>query len=385
VAVLFGGKSVEHEVSIISGVQAMLALDETKYDVIPVYITKANEFYTGDHLKDIAAYRDMPALVAAASRARFEVDGSRTYLVSGEAGLLKKQMRRLVDVAMPVVHGTNVEDGALQGYLETLNLPYCGPDVLSSAICMDKYVMKIMLQHGGFPVLPGLRLSASDDAVASVENAFAYPVIVKPVNLGSSVGIGKAANAAELRDCVETALSFARYAVVEPAVVALREINCSVLGDASDAVASECEEPVMHDAILSYQDKYGSGGKAGPKAGVGAKGMASAQRQIPAPVTPEQREHIRTLAVDAFRYLGCAGVSRVDFLMDANTGDIWINELNTIPGSLSFYLWEAVDMSYDKLLDRLIEIALKRAREAADITYAFDSNILANVSLGTKH
>ncbi len=394
VAVLFGGKSVEHEVSIISGVQAMAALDETAYEVIPVYITKGNEFYTGDVLKDVAAYQDIPATLKVASRATFEVDGTKTYLISGEFGLFKKPTRQLIDVVMPVVHGTNVEDGALQGFLETLNLPYTGPNVLSSAVCMDKYVMKVMLQHGGFPVLPGLRFQVSDaNLVEKVEAAFPYPVIVKPANLGSSIGIGKANDANELRDCAETAFSFARYVLIEPAVVDLREINCAVLGDASGAEASECEEPVMHDAILSYQDKYGGGGKTGGKAATaggakgqgsqsGAKGMASLQRQIPAPITDEQREHIRTLAVDAFRYLDCDGVARIDFLMDAGTEEIWINELNTIPGSLAFYLWEAIGLPYSKLLDKMIALALKRAREADDLTYAFDTNILANASLG---
>ena len=383
VAVLFGGKSVEHEVSVISGVQAMAALDREKYDVIPVYITKANEFYTGERLTDIAAFRDIPGLLRTASKVSFEVDGGRTYLVGGEAGLLKKRTRRLVDVALPVVHGTNVEDGALQGFLETLNLPYAGPDVLSSAVCMDKYVTKAMLERGGFPVLPGLRFSSADsDFVAATEAAFGYPVIVKPVNLGSSVGIGKADDAAGLRAAAEVAFSFARQILVEPAVVDLREINCSVLGDASSARASECEEPVARDAILSYQDKYGSGGKSGSKSA--GKGMASAGRQIPAPITPEQRERIRALAVDAFRYLGCAGVARIDFLLDAGTGELWINEFNTIPGSLSFYLWAPVGLPYDQLLDELISLALKRTREAEDITYAFDTNILAGVSFGAK-
>jgi len=387
VAVLFGGKTVEHEVSIISAVQAMAALDETAYDVIPVYITKGNEFYTSDRFKDIAAYKDIPALLQAASRATFEVEGPKTYLVSGESGLLRKKTRRLVDVALPVVHGTNVEDGALQGFLETVNLPYAGPDVLAAAVCMDKYVAKTMLDHGGFPVLPGLRLTeAGPGLVQAVEQAFPYPVIVKPVNLGSSVGIGRADDADQLQDCAATAFSFARSVLIEPAVVQLREINCAVLGDPQDAEASECEEPVLHETILSYQDKYGSGSKAGGKSGPadGAKGMASAQRHIPAPITDEQRDRIRTLAVDAFRYLGCTGVARIDFLMDASTGEVWINEINPIPGSLSFYLWQPLGLTYDKLLDKLISLALKRAREGGELTYVFNTNILAGASIGTK-
>ena len=389
VAVLFGGKSVEHEVSVISAVQAMASIDQEKYDVIPVYITKTNEFWCGPHLKDIESYKNIPALLKTCHRVNFVVRGPKTYLETESGSIFAKKSGLLIDVAFPIVHGTNVEDGALQGFLETMNLPYVGPDVLASAVGMNKFTMKVMLEHGGFPVLPGLRFSSADgeSIVDKVEKQFPYPVIVKPVNLGSSVGISKADDAQELRESLDLAFSFATYALVEPAVQNLREINCSVLGDADSAEASECEEPVMTDAILSYEDKYVSSGsgKFGKSGGAsGSKGMASLKRRIPADITPEQREHIRTLAVGAFRYLDLAGVTRVDFLMDGASGEIWINEVNTIPGSLAFYLWEPVGVSYTELLDRLISLALKRQRQSEDITYAFDTNILAGASLGTK-
>jgi len=381
VAVLFGGKSVEHEVSIISAVQAMASLDKDKYDCVPVYITKRNELWTGDRLTDIAAYRDIPGLLKTCTRVAFHVRGDRTYLEAESRGL-RRPAPRLIDVAFPIVHGTNVEDGALQGFLETVNLPYVGPGVLASAVGMDKYTMKVLLAEAGFPVLPGLRFAADqrDGIAAAVAERFSYPVIVKPVNLGSSVGISKAAGPAELGDALDLAFAFARYVIVEPAVTNLREINCAVLGDATAAEASECEEPVMTDAILSYKDKYVAGGKSGTK----KAGMASLKRRIPADLTPQQRERIRELAVGAFRSLDLAGVTRVDFLMDAGTGEIWINEVNTIPGSLAFYLWEPLGLPYAALLDRLIGLALKRQRLAADITYAVDSNILATASLGPK-
>ncbi|MDR0283930.1 MAG: D-alanine--D-alanine ligase [Propionibacteriaceae bacterium] len=381
VAVLFGGRSVEHEVSVISAVQAMASLDEAKYEVIPVYITKGDEFYWGPRLKDMAAYKDIPELLKTCQRVGFHVRGAKTYLETEPAGVFARKTSWLIDLAFPIVHGTNVEDGALQGFLETVNLPYVGPDVLASAVGMDKPTMKVLLAHAGLPVLPGLRFALVDrDAVvARVEAAYPYPVIVKPSNLGSSVGISKAGDADELRAAADLAFTFARYILVEPAVTNLREINCAVLGDADAAEASECEEPLMTDAILSYQDKYASSGKS-----AGTKGMASLKRRIPADLTPDQREHIRTLAVDAFRYLDLAGVTRVDFLMDAGTGEIWINEVNTIPGSLAFYLWEPLGVPYGELLDRLITLALKRARQAEDVTYAFDTNILAGATLGAK-
>jgi D-alanine-D-alanine ligase len=394
-AVLFGGKSVEHEVSVISAVQAMANLDRSKYEVIPVYITKGNEFYSGAALTRMEAYKDIPAMLKTCDRVGFRVRGDRTYLETEPEGRFAKRSSRLIDVAFPIVHGTNVEDGALQGFLETVNLAYVGPNVLGSAVGMDKYVMKVLLAEAKLPVLPGMRFSTSeweDDAiVGQVEQAYPYPVIVKPVNLGSSVGISKASDPTELRDACDLAFTFSRHVLIEPAVVNLREINCSVVGDADQAEASECEEPVMHDAILSYADKYVGGGGAkaakGAKAGGGAggkSGMASLARAIPAPISPDQREQIRALAVDAFRCLDLAGVTRVDFLMDGLTGDVWINEVNTIPGSLAFYLWEPVGVAYPQLLDRLIGLALKRRRQAADVTYAFDSNILAGASLGSK-
>ena len=383
VAVLFGGKSVEHEVSVISAVQAMASMDTDTYEIIPVYMSKNSEFFYGESLKDIEAYKDIPALLATCQRVGFHVRGDRTYLESESPRAFSRRFSRLIDVAFPIVHGTNVEDGALQGFLETVNLAYVGPNVLASAVGMDKITMKVLLADGGFPVLPGRRFSVQDwqdnGIVGEVEQTFSYPVIVKPVNLGSSVGIGKASTAEELRGCLDVAFSFARYVLVEPAIQNLREINCSVVGDASHAEASECEEPIMSDEILSYEDKYVSSGKGG-----GSKGMASLKRKIPAEITDEQRDHVRQLAVDAFKFLDLAGVTRVDFLMDAVTEEIWINEVNTIPGSLSFYLWEPIGVSYPELLSRLITLALKRQRETGELSYTFDTNILAGAWLGSK-
>jgi len=384
VAVLFGGKSVEHEVSVISAVQAMGNLNADKYEVIPVYISKNNELWYGSGLRQIESYRDLPGLLKTCQRVSFNVRDGRTYLETNAQGLLARKSSWPVDVAFPIVHGTNVEDGALQGFLETVNLPYVGPDVVGSAVGMDKHVQKIVLAHAGVPVLDALRFSQldqrADAIVGQVEERLSYPVIVKPANLGSSVGISRADNAQELRDALELAFSFARYALVEPAVPNLREINCAVLGDADDAEASECEEPVMTDAILSYQDKYVSGGKTDAT----KAGMASLKRRIPADLTPEQRERIRQLAVSTFTALDLAGVTRVDFLMDGATGEVWVNEVNTIPGSLAFYLWEPVGVSYPALLDRLISLALKRQRAKEDLVYTFDTNILANASFSGK-
>ncbi|MBQ8826041.1 MAG: D-alanine--D-alanine ligase, partial [Oscillospiraceae bacterium] len=378
-AVLFGGRSVEHEVSVISAVQAMASMNKEKYNIIPVYMTKKSEFYTGEKLMDINNYKDIPALLKECTECVFVRSEGKVQLIRQKMKKFGSNLISDVDIAFPVVHGTNVEDGALQGYLQTLDLPYVGCDVLASAVGMDKYVMKILLKEAGFPVLDCCRFAAFDldrieECADEVEKKFGYPVIVKPINLGSSVGISKAKDRSGLIKSMEDAFAFSDRILVEPAVVQLKEINCSVLGDSESAEASVCEEPVQasDEDILSFEQKYvGGGGKSG-----GSKGMASLKRKIPADISPEQEETIRRLAVDAFRSLGCNGVTRIDFMIDMATDKIYINEINTIPGSLSFYLWEPVGLKYSQLLDRMITLAFKRERENKSISFSFDTNIL---------
>ncbi|MBR6675840.1 MAG: D-alanine--D-alanine ligase [Clostridia bacterium] len=382
--VLYGGRSVEHEISVISALQAMENLNEKKYEIIPVYITKEGEMYTGSTLRSAESYKNIPQMLKVSKKVLFVREGRNTVLRELEG---KKKNDIIVDVAFPIVHGTNVEDGALQGYLRTLGLPFVGCDVLASAVGMDKYVMKTVLKEGGFPVLDCLRFNKRNttlaDCIEAVEGRIPYPVIVKPVNLGSSVGISKADSRENLEASLKDAFSYADVVLVERAVTQLREINCSVVGDTTRAEASECEEPFMADEILSYKDKYMSGGgskgaKGGAKNPGGSKGgMASLKRKVPADLSPEMRNRIRTMAVEAFQHLGCNGVSRIDFMIDNASGELFINEFNTIPGSLAFYLWKPLGVEYRELLDRLIALALKRAREDEDITYSFDTNILA--------
>ncbi len=382
VGVFFGGKSVEHEVSVISALQACRSLDREKYDIIPVYITKNTEFYIGENIGKIEAYRNIPALLKESSRV-IPVNNNGTFeLTYYPMKKFGNNVAAVIDVALPIVHGTNVEDGALQGYFQTLGVPYAGCDVLSSAVGMDKYVMKCVFADNDIPVLPGTvvnikQFTREHEAVLDlIESRTQYPVIVKPLNLGSSVGIRKAKDREALSEAFDYAFTFAVKVLVENAITDLKEINCSVLGDYEEAEASECEEPFANDEILSYQDKYVGGTKSGKS------GMASLKRKIPAGITPEQREEVRTLAVKAFQALGCSGVARIDFMLDMASGKIYLNEINTIPGSLAFYLWEPVGVKYGALLDRLIGLALKRERENRSISFSFDTNILENASFG---
>ena len=394
VAMLFGGKTVEHEVSVISGIQAIMAMDTGKYDVIPVYMTKENDMYIGSDIGDIAAYKDIPALLKRSQRVIMVNEGGRVQLVPYPMKRFGGKSPVQIDIAFPVVHGTNVEDGALQGYLKTVGIPFVGPDVTSSAISMDKYITKAVLKEAGIPVLDAAVFTLADYAeldslLDKAEKAVGYPMITKPVNLGSSVGIKVAKDRNELIDAFDEAFRYASRVIAEHAISDLREINCSVLGDENEALASECEEPLTEGEILSYEDKYvsGGGGKKGGAKGGGSKGskgagMANLSRKIPADLTEEKREEIRDMAVRAFKALGCCGVSRIDFMIDRADDSLYFNEINPIPGSLSFYLWEPVGVPYSELLDRMIELALKRQRTEDALTFTFDTNILANANLG---
>ncbi len=391
VAVLFGGKSTEHEISIISAIQAIGSINKDKYEVIPVYMTKNNDFYVGEYIGTIEEYTHIPELLKKSTQVIWVKDGDRVSLVRYPMKKFGNNVITQVDVAFPIVHGTNVEDGTLQGYLATMGLPVVGCDVLSSAVGMNKYVMKTVLKDNDIPVLDCKCYTWKDyedvdSLVAKIEAAFSYPVIIKPLNLGSSIGIKKASDREGLLEALELGFEFSKKILVEPAISNLKEINCSVLGDYESAEASECEEPVNSDEILSFEDKYiGGGSKGGAKGGAktgGSKGMASLKRKIPAEITDEQRSEIRKMAVDAFKCLGCSGVSRIDFMLDEETGKIYLNEINTIPGSLSFYLWEPLGKKYTQLLDDMIDIAIKQDRENNKIVFSFETNVLEGVNLG---
>lgn len=381
VGVIFGGKSVEHEVSVISGLQAYNAFDREKYEPIAIYLTKENELYIGELIADISNYKNIPELLKKSTRVFFMCNGGKVQLIRYPQKLMGNQVAAEIDVAFPVVHGANVEDGSLQGFLKHYNLPYAGCDVMASAVTMDKYVMKTVLKDHEIPVLDCVTANvkeyqASPEQVfGRVEGRISYPVIIKPVNLGSSVGIKVARDRKELEEALEYAFTFGAKVLIERAIMNLREINCAVLGDYEEAAASECEEPISSDEILSYEDKYVAGGKSG------SEGMRTARRELPAKLSREQREEIREMAVRTFQALGCSGISRIDFMIDKDSGQVYVNEINPIPGSLSFYLWEPLGKPYAQLLDDMVKLALKREREEKSMLTSFDSNILQNANL----
>ena len=379
VGVFFGGASVEHEISIISAVQAMGFMDREKIEVIPVYITKGGEFYYGSGLTDIERYKDLPALLSDCARVDIARTGKDVVIKHAQGKRFHKKPLFILDLAFPIVHGTNCEDGTIQGWFELLGLPYVGCDVTASALGMDKLLFKSVCRQNDIPVLDCVSFYAKEwvsnrESILASIAKLGIPVVVKPANLGSSIGITLVNTTDDLENAVDLALSFSMKILIEPAVTHLREINCSVVGDAEECEASVCEEPLSGGEILSYDDKYRSKSA--------SKGMSSLKRKLPADLPEEKSREIQELSKQVFKAVGASGVVRIDYLMDTNHNDkVYVNEINTIPGSLSFYLWEASGLKYTELLNRLIGLAQKRARQKANLVFALDTNILANNGL----
>lgn len=378
VAVFFGGRSVEHEISVISALQAINAFDKEKYEIVPVYITKQGRWFTGDNLLDIRNYKDMKSLTDNATEVFMRPEYGDYNLYKAETGRFMKRnpIVKELHVAIPVLHGTNGEDGIFEGLLETIGIPFAGCNTLSSANGMDKITMKMILRESGIPVVDYVWFTDKewfkrrDEILDEVEQKLGFPVIVKPANLGSSVGIGKASDREELIAKINNAEKFSQRIIVEHMVRKLKEINCSVLGDADDHQSSVCEEPIKSGDILSYEDKYMGGTKTNA-------GMQSSEKRIPADLPEETSEKIRKMAADTFRVLSCHGVSRIDVMIEEEDNSIYVNEINTIPGSLSFYLWEASGIPFSQLMDKLVELALRRKRETDRKTFSYDHNIFA--------
>ena len=375
VGVIFGGRSVEHEVSIISAIQAINAIDAAEYDVIPIYISKDGNWYGGEALKEIENFKNQAQLLAQCKKILPSMNSGEHTLFNYPQNLFRKRVFEKIDVAVPVMHGTYGEDGILQGLLEMMNIPYVGCDVLSSAVGMDKITQKMVLKSVGLDCVEWTSfyskewLNERETVLERIEKALPYPVIVKPAALGSSIGVAKAENREELETAIETARTIAQRILVEEAIVELKEINCSVLGDYEHAEASVCEEPISSLEFLSFEDKYISDSS--------SKGMSGAKRKLPADLPENTAQEIQQMARRAFQALQCQGVIRVDFLLDTTREKIFVNEVNTIPGSLSFYLWEASGKSFKDLTGELITLALKRHREKNSLIFSYESNILA--------
>ena len=383
VAVLFGSRTCEDDVSIITGIQALGALDREQYDAFPVYIARDGAWYVGERLKDITFYPSFDP--AQAKRVLPTADGGKLLLIDPEPkrGLFSKGEKVLAsaDVALLAMHGMNGEDGTLQGMLEMMDVPYTSAGVMGSSVGMDKIAMKQLFRSCGFPVLPDVwidRAMWKKDRAACVEKieaALKYPVYVKPANLGSSIGIKRANDRKGLEEALDVAASFDRRILIEKGVTKRREVNCSVLGYGEEVRASELEMPLGGEDLVDFDDKYARRAK-------GGKGMQSLSRLIPAPIPDETAVRIKELSMDIFRALDCKGVVRIDFMLDGEDDGLYVGEINTIPGSLAFYLWEPVGLPFGKLLDEMIRYALTAAADRRESVFSYKSDILKNQKLG---
>lgn len=373
-AVIFGSRSVEHEVSIITALQIIEVADKAKYNVIPVYIDKTGRWHTGQALLDVKNYQDPQKLLSRLA----EVHLSERNL--SQNGLITRPTK--IDVAIPAIHGTFGEDGTLQGLLEMAQIPYTTAGVLGSAVAMDKIMQKDVLASAGLPVVPYVWFTRDawqenpQNEIAKVEKKLKYPVFVKPSNLGSTVAVTRATNRKSLKEAVDLACFYDRRIIVEQGIENIIEINCSVLGYKNLEV-SICEQPIKSEkTILTYEDKYLKGGK--------TKGMASLSRLIPAPISESLTKKIQAVAKEVFRVLDQSGLTRIDFLVNPNTEKFYVCEPNNPPGSMSFYLWEKSGYPFPKLIDKLVEIAQERHADRQKTTYSIQTNLLEKQSQGSK-
>ena len=385
VGVIFGGETVEHEVSIISAIQAMNKIDEEKYEIVPIYITKDREWYTGEMLRDIEVYQAFDLIKKQSTNVvLYYKNGS--YVLQKKKGLFKSIVKE-IDIAFPIVHGTNVEDGVLQGYLQTIGIPYVGPNVYAAVVGQDKAFMKDVWASANLPIknytwFYDFDYRQDPDAIVKKISKLKYPVIVKPATTGSSVGISVCDKEEKIREAIDEAVQYDTKIVVEEVVEDLKEVNIAVMGNYEHQKVSEIEEVLSGNKFLTFTDKYIGNGKgkmkgkmSGPVKGA-SKGMASTNRKLPAELDDETRKEVERVAVEAFKVLGSSGNSRIDFLIDRKDNKVYLNEINSIPGSLAFYLWDAKDINFTKVLDDMINIGIKDYKKRVSKTHSLESNIL---------
>lgn len=365
IVVLFGGVSSEHDISIITANQILNNLDEQKYNIIPVYISKWGSWYTGKQLFDIATFNNKE-LIKKLSKVSLIASSNYLYKITG-----LKRLKKLfkVDCVITALHGVNGEDGTIQGLLELCNIPYTSSGVVGSSVNMDKVIMKQVFKSFNLPVLPFIVVNRNDIDVISldkqIKDSFDYPVIIKPANLGSSIGISICNNKTELKEGLEIASEFDKKMIIEKCVKELKEINCSVMGYGSIINISELEEPINWQSFLSFEDKYLGQGK--------SVGMETQKRIFPAKLTKKLIKEIKDMSKFVFNQLECKGVVRIDYIINKEDNKLYINEINTIPGSFAFYLW---DVSFTKLLDQLIDYALLANEDKNKNKYTFSSNVI---------
>ena len=387
VGVVFGGDSVEHEVSIITALQAMENIDEDKYEVIPIYLSKDRHFYTGMALKEMDTFKYFDNMKKFVKEVTFTKKGDSVVLQKVK-GLFGRNVTD-IDVAFMIVHGKGVEDGTLSGYLETLGLPIVGPNVLSASLGQDKVLLKQVLSANNIKTpkyewFYDYEYEMNREDILDKVEKLKYPVVVKPANLGSTIGITVAHSREELNESIETALEYDTKILAEEMIPNLLELNCAVLGNYEYQETSLIAQMKMRHELLTFEDKYlGNGKKGFSKGGKTSGSMSNSEFEVPAKISDEMTNEIYKLSKEVFKILNLRGVCRIDYLVNKETGDIYVNEPNTIPGSLAFYLYKPKGKDYKTLTDELITTAIKDYKNSMRKTSSFSSNILSNYN-GSK-
>ena len=388
VGVIFGGESVEHEVSIITAVQAMDFMDPNKYEIIPIYIAKDRIWYTGTMLREMDVYRDFDDVKKFAKKCMLTKTENGFELQSTK-GWFRKTITEL-DIAFPIVHGKGTEDGSLAGVLDSVGMPYVGPNVLGAAIGQDKVVLKQLLEVNNIPVPEYIWFYENEyledrETIKSKIEKLGYPVIVKPSKLGSSIGIKIAKTENELESAIEEAISYDNKVIIEKIIPNLLEVDCAVIGNYAYQEVSAIGEMLTNNDFLTFEDKYIGGSKGKMKTKMPAKKMggkiSTAGFEIPAKLDKKIEDEVYKLSKEAFKVLNLSGITRFDFLVDKKSKKVYVNEPNTIPGCLAFFFF--IDRDYTKLLDDVISLTIKDYKNEAYKTTSFESNVLSTFS-GSK-
>ena len=380
VAVFFGGRSVEHGVSIVTAAQVMNVMDRGRYDLLPVYCTEKGDYFLVPEF-DPTEHAGLP--LHPSSFDAFARDKGRRVLVSGEKGRLLSALRSTpgigervspleVDVAFAVMHGSHGEDGSLQGVFELADVAYVGPNMISAAVAMDKIAAKAAFNGLGLPTVEGFwidRTSWGLEQGPIVEKAsmLSWPVYAKPASLGSSIGVSRVSEASELAFAVDTVLAYDRRCIIERGVDGGMDINVSVMRDTRGVYVSRCERPIKDDEVLDYATKYLRGSK--------QEGMAAARRVIPADIPDDVASRVQEMARLAYMELNFNGVARIDFLVDPDGWKVYINEINSIPGSLALYFWELEGIASGEVIDRVIEEAIAAQAQKARTLHSISQTL----------
>jgi len=370
IGVLFGGKSVEHELSVLTAIQAMDEIEKEKYEVVPIYITKDLQFYTGGMLRHIDSYKDFNLIKRYANKVNLINKDGRFILQS--CSYLKKEINE-IHLAFPIVHGAKTEDGTFQGFLQMLGIPCIGNSVYASAVGQDKIFMRQIIEESQLPLTNYIWFFDTDYLNNKEElfkriNSLKYPLILKPATLGSSIGIEIIKQKEELESAIEKAIKYDHKIVIEEAIENLIEYTCSVLGNTSRLETSDIEEIIKNDGIKKYSDKI--------LRPIDLENNENLIRNMPANISNKLKHDIEEYSKETFRLLNLKGIATIDFLYDKDTKKLYVDEVNTIPNYFSHHLWENKNVSYKEILNFLINEAIDEVNKQKEMTLTIDNDVV---------